>query len=60
MERPSLPWEALLSHLPILGITEINFQVLFARRWDASSEATLTAEEKRLIEELKSLYKYEE
>lgn len=46
--------------MPILGITEINFKVLLAKRWDTQSEATLTAEDKELIEELKNLYKYED
>ncbi|GIX68736.1 hypothetical protein CDAR_199531 [Caerostris darwini] len=57
MELPVLPWEAILSHLPILGLTETNFCTILSHRWDIRNEGPLTTEESNCVEELKAIYK---
>ncbi|GFU30790.1 uncharacterized protein KIAA0825 [Nephila pilipes] len=57
VEQPPLHWEAILSHLPILGLTEVNFCTILSHRWDIRNEGPLTDEELICVEELKSIYK---
>ncbi|GFY29147.1 uncharacterized protein KIAA0825 [Trichonephila clavipes] len=57
VEQPPLHWEAILSHLPILGLTEVNFCTLLSHRWEIRNEGPLTDEEMTCVEELKNVYK---
>ncbi|KFM77837.1 hypothetical protein X975_18817, partial [Stegodyphus mimosarum] len=54
---PVIPWEALLTHTPILGLTEVNFCMLLSQRWDMKSDAILSPEEAKYVEQLRSTYK---
>ncbi|GBM55402.1 Uncharacterized protein KIAA0825 [Araneus ventricosus] len=57
LEPPSFHWEAILSHLPILGLTEINFCTILSHRWDIHKKEFLTPEESAYVDELKATYK---
>ncbi|GFY45019.1 uncharacterized protein KIAA0825 [Trichonephila inaurata madagascariensis] len=57
VEQPPFHWEAILSHLPILGLTEVNFYTLLSHRWEIRNEGPLTDEEMTCVEELKNVYK---
>ncbi|KAF8793886.1 hypothetical protein HNY73_001918 [Argiope bruennichi] len=56
-ELPPLHWEAILSHLPILGLTEMNFCTILSHRWDICNKEFLTPEESAYVDELKAIYK---
>ncbi|XP_054715387.1 uncharacterized protein LOC129224865 [Uloborus diversus] len=57
LEQNILPWEALLSHLPVLGLTEVNFSSLLSHRWDIQSDKHLSTDEAKYAEQLKAVHK---
>lgn len=56
MEFP-VSWEALLSHLPVLGLTETGFCSLLSQRWEIRNENFLSSDDKGMIQEIKLKYK---
>ncbi|KAG8191726.1 hypothetical protein JTE90_008790 [Oedothorax gibbosus] len=56
LDKPQFHWESIISHLPILGLTEVNFCTLLSHRWDFRNEGPLTDEEKKCIDELRAAY----
>ncbi|XP_042903134.1 uncharacterized protein KIAA0825 isoform X2 [Parasteatoda tepidariorum] len=56
-EETEISWDAILSHLPVFGLTEVNFSTLLSHRWDIRKEGPLNDEELKCVEELKDIYK---